>query len=1600
MEMKILILLLSLFLLHSEAQKNYTVKELVPSSLTSSKGYWQFNSTVYALGTSSSSGSFLVSLSPSASSNALVWNQLSSPTIDSSKISSPYFAKGDQFYFTDSTTRKPTLLSSSVSNAPDKILASLRDGSLALFEGADGNIKVRIGVATDVLFSDELALTEGSSGEPKFVSGKTALVWELNNGKFLMFHDLSTWQFSIANNGDSFTVSWVRSPDFDNFSGACEKGTGEILSTSDSNGKPFLYCPPQDPVLFGRPNTGYVWFYDGLLWQFQNEWLTFAAPAAYFWSDSIGNVWLGQSLDSPNVHSFPLPSAIPVLDDVYVPDQWISCIGLSLDASSVFDPLGGNLTFTWYTPTNSYKGVSVTLPATATSFSLTLTVNGTLSNSKTWTVSVSSDQSIMLYRGPPTILSLSRDDNDEDEDVEHASFFNYKCDGSFSPISKPIRLTSNGTIKFPTGATRMSSASGEVPVAVSPYVGFGSFFPVSDIQSFVAEYSSGSFYTRNALLSSLSTPYPTYIPVTYIPSAYTRGFSFVISYHDGIPSDLSPKFLVSSEVVDVNNDFFLASYIQSKSGPIYIGMEDNSDLTFKWSSPQFPNLFDVSATFDDSFILYFLDGTFQEGQSYEFTCLVSGSVDSDADFVFAQTYHVNTASLHNSGSLSSTTNPTNLGIQYNGRVLQYFDLYSQVNQFLYFYISSKDDLSDANAFLLSDGSSNSFEGIVPPSAQIYVKVSASFGYFTVLKDSSSLEATTPLDTSAIATAIDTALANQQVSKALQLFPVLLESLAKDNNIELDVYDKTASQLITLSSLVNLTANSPERQNYIYVVEKMYSTFTNTDAQLLIQLFNFTLSSDTIVDRKTGQTVFRALNEIIVGSDPNSNAGNSLYLSQTGVIFDPMESILTKTIRSQASKPTESVPIYYSAKYISAQGGSYSVKSLKGKTFQVPSSNKGEKRPSITLPTDLSRVGNLSDVYVQHYSLSFNPFIYYVPTDINYQGVIFTNVTALSLFNSNGTVLDTKPANSEDSSAVYTIRIPIDTNVYPDAKNPNAIFFCLYWNPSEMKMGNDGMFPNLNPVLSSDGYINCTSNHLTNFTVAILPVGVVSGKPKPNLGLLIGLPIAAAVLLALVLAAAIFYVRRKSRIYKRRMRETEELMAKNASTSNFQTIKPDAIQILHRIGGGAFGDVFKGIYLGTTEVALKKLSDGADTSEFEQEADMLQRLQHPNVTQFLGIWITYPNPTAATPAERGEPEQYMVIEFMSKGSLLSVLRDVTDRPTVDGILSMCQETAAGMNYLADRGVVHRDLAARNLLVRAEGRRYVVKVADFGMSRVTDDQALYESKSNKFPVKWSSPEILEYRKYSTKSDVWAFGIVMWELFEYGKIPYPEMTNAEASERVLQGYRLPRPATCPPEVYELMLKCWAQEANERPSFAELFRILSNLLVARGNLDPSDVEKQFVPVSAENDIYNNSALAPEENAYAFTDRRDPNSTGSNIYNAKSGIQNVNISAGKGEDIYSFSNDSVDNQRASTQVKQDDFYSFGDTANRSSVKPLGREEDIYSYGDIASRSSTTIPPKKDSEFVPVNSVQEDIYNSEALPVPSQPKPANPKEEADSMYSL
>lgn len=140
----------------------------------------------------------------------------------------------------------------------------------------------------------------------------------------------------------------------------------------------------------------------------------------------------------------------------------------------------------------------------------------------------------------------------------------------------------------------------------------------------------------------------------------------------------------------------------------------------------------------------------------------------------------------------------------------------------------------------------------------------------------------------------------------------------------------------------------------------------------------------------------------------------------------------------------------------------------------------------------------------------------------------------------------------------------------------------------------------------------------------------------------------------------------------------------------------------------------------------------------------------------------------------------------------------------------------MLYLSEKKIIHRDLAIRNLLVTIHGQnnKYLIKIADFGLSRNIDTN-YYQASNSVFPVKWTAPEAVEKGKFSSMSDVWSFGIVLWELFTYGKIPYPGMSNQEVIEKVSNGYRLPPPKNCPPNIIELMNKCWSYNPKERPNF-----------------------------------------------------------------------------------------------------------------------------------------------------------------------------------------
>ena len=154
--------------------------------------------------------------------------------------------------------------------------------------------------------------------------------------------------------------------------------------------------------------------------------------------------------------------------------------------------------------------------------------------------------------------------------------------------------------------------------------------------------------------------------------------------------------------------------------------------------------------------------------------------------------------------------------------------------------------------------------------------------------------------------------------------------------------------------------------------------------------------------------------------------------------------------------------------------------------------------------------------------------------------------------------------------------------------------------------------------------------------------------------------------------------------------------------------------------------------------------------------------------------------------------------------------------------MCYQVCDAMSHLEMNNLIHRDLAARTCLV---GRRMIVKVSDFGLTRFVIDDEYTSSFGSKFPIKWAAPEVLNYTKFSSKSDVWAFGILMWEVFSGGKTPYRGMGNVEVVESVVNGHRLERPSRCPHDVFGIMRRTWEINPESRPAFSDLMHVFYEL-------------------------------------------------------------------------------------------------------------------------------------------------------------------------------
>ncbi|XP_037685817.1 ephrin type-A receptor 5 isoform X1 [Choloepus didactylus] len=273
------------------------------------------------------------------------------------------------------------------------------------------------------------------------------------------------------------------------------------------------------------------------------------------------------------------------------------------------------------------------------------------------------------------------------------------------------------------------------------------------------------------------------------------------------------------------------------------------------------------------------------------------------------------------------------------------------------------------------------------------------------------------------------------------------------------------------------------------------------------------------------------------------------------------------------------------------------------------------------------------------------------------------------------------------------------------------------------------------------------------------------------------------------------------------------------------IEASCITIERVIGAGEFGEVCSGRLKlpGKRElpVAIKTLKVGyteKQRRDFLGEASIMGQFDHPNIIHLEGV-VTKSKPVM------------IVTEYMENGSLDTFLKKNDGQFTVIQLVGMLRGIAAGMKYLSDMGYVHRDLAARNILINSN---LVCKVSDFGLSRVLEDdpEAAYTTRGGKIPIRWTAPEAIAFRKFTSASDVWSYGIVMWEVVSYGERPYWEMTNQDVIKAVEEGYRLPSPMDCPAALYQLMLDCWQKDRNSRPKFDEIVNLLDKLIRNPSNL------------------------------------------------------------------------------------------------------------------------------------------------------------------------
>uniref|UniRef100_A0A8C5XTB3 Receptor protein-tyrosine kinase n=1 Tax=Microcebus murinus TaxID=30608 RepID=A0A8C5XTB3_MICMU len=298
-----------------------------------------------------------------------------------------------------------------------------------------------------------------------------------------------------------------------------------------------------------------------------------------------------------------------------------------------------------------------------------------------------------------------------------------------------------------------------------------------------------------------------------------------------------------------------------------------------------------------------------------------------------------------------------------------------------------------------------------------------------------------------------------------------------------------------------------------------------------------------------------------------------------------------------------------------------------------------------------------------------------------------------------------------------------------------------------------------------------------------------------------------------------FVRRRHIARKRTLRrllqerELVEPLTPSGEAPNqalLRILKETEFRKIKVLGSGAFGTVYKGLWIPEGEkvkipVAIKELREATSpkaNKEILDEAYVMASVDNPHVCRLLGICLT--------------STVQLITQLMPFGCLLDYIREHKDNIGSQCLLNWCVQIAKGMNYLEDRRLVHRDLAARNVLVKTPQH---VKITDFGLAKLLGaDEKEYHAEGGKVPIKWMALESILHRIYTHQSDVWSYGVTVWELMTFGSKPYDGIPASEISSVLEKGERLPQPPICTIDVYMIMVKCWMIDADSRPKFREL--------------------------------------------------------------------------------------------------------------------------------------------------------------------------------------